>query len=116
MADGPSPDLNDRLYGRLTPAVLTLAAVVLVCQAGKAIGLSGPAARWAQALAALWVLAGGAAWLIRVRPHPAKRLLAVSALICWAAGVVCEALSWPVGALACYADVLAVAAVYLLRR
>ena len=120
MTDGPSPDLDDRLYRRLTPAVLTLAAVILVCQAGKAVGLqavlSGPAARWVQVLAALWVLAGAVAWLARVRPRPAKRLLAVSALMCWALGVVCEALSWPVGALACYAGVLVVAVVYLLRR
>ena len=120
MVDGSSPDLDDRLYRRLTPAVLTLAATVLVCQAGKAVGLqavlSGPAARWVQVLAALWVLAGAIAWLARVRPRPARRLLAVSALMCWALGVVCQALSWPVGALACYAGVLAVAVAYLSRR
>ncbi len=123
MADGPSPDLDDRLYRRLTPAVLTLATAVLACQAGKAVGgaglqavLSGPAARWGQVLAALWVLAGAVAWLVRVRPRPANRLLAVSALMCWAVGVVCQALAWPVVALACYAGVLAVAAVYLSRR
>lgn len=120
MADGPSPDLDDRLYGRLTPAVLTLAAAVLVCQAGKAVGLqsvlSGPAARWVQVLAALWVLAGAIVWLARVHPRPARRLLAVSALMCWAVGVVCQALSWPVVALACYAGVLVVAVVYLLRH
>lgn len=120
MADGPSPDLDDRLYRRLTPAVLTLAGVVLVCQAGKAVGLravlSGPAARWVQVLAALWVLAGAVAWLVRVRPRPARRLLAVSALMCWAVGVVCQALAWPVVALACYAGVLVVAVVYLLRH
>lgn len=120
MADGTSSDLDDRLYGRLTPAVLTLAAVILVCQAGKAVGLqavlSGPAARWVQALAALWVLAGAVAWLVRVHPRPARRLLAVSALICWAVGVVCQALSWPVGALAWYAGVLVAAAVYWSRR
>ncbi|MFR0564770.1 hypothetical protein [Bifidobacterium porcinum] len=120
MADGTSSDLDDRLYGRLTPAVLTLATVILACQAGKAVGLqavlSGPAARWVQVLAALWVLAGAIAWLARVRPRPARRLLAVSALMCWALGVVCQALSWPVGALACYAGVLAVAVAYLSRR
>lgn len=120
MADGPAPDLDDRLYGRLTPAVLTLAAVILVCQAGKAVGLQtvlpGPAARWGQVLAALWVLAGAVVWLARVRPRPANRLLAVSALMCWAVGVVCQALAWPVVALACYAGVLVVVIIYVSRR
>ena len=127
MADGTSSDLDDRLFRFLTPAVLTLAGVVLACQAGRAAArltgnawllglLSGPVAGWVQVLAALWVLAGAIAWLARVRPRPARRLLAVSALMCWALGVVCQALSWPVGALACYAGVLAVAVAYLSRR
>lgn len=127
MADGPSSDLDDRLFRFLTPAVLTLAGVILACQAGKAAArltgnawllglLSGPVAGWAQAAAALMVMAPAVVWLVRVRPRPARRLLAVSALMCWALGVVCQAFSWPVGALACYAGVLAVAVAYLSRR
>lgn len=127
MADGTSSDLDDRLFGFLTPAVLTLAGVVLACQAGKAAArltgnawllglLSGPVAGLVQAAAALMVMIPAVVWLVRVRPRPARRLLAVSALMCWALGVVCQALSWPVGALACYAGVLAVAVAYLSRR
>lgn len=127
MADGTSSDLDDRLFRFLTPAVLTLAGVILACQAGKAAArlagnawllglLSGPVAGWAQAAAALTVMVPAVVWLVRVRPRPARRLLAVSAFMCWALGVVCQALSWPVGALAWYAGVLAVAVAYLSRR
>lgn len=127
MADGTSSDLDDRLFGFLTPAVLTLAGVVLACQAGKAAArlagnawllaaLSGPVAGWVQAAAALTVMVPAVVWLIRVRPRPAGRLKAVLALLCWGLGAVCQAFSWPVGALAWYAGVLVVAAVYLLRR
>lgn len=127
MADGPSSDLDDRLFRFLTPAVLTLAGVVLACQAGKAAArltgnawllglLSGPVAGWVQASAALTVMVPAVVWLIRGRPRPAGRLKAVLALLCWGLGVVCQAFSWPVGALAWYAGVLVVAAVYLFRR
>lgn len=127
MADGPSSDLDDRLFRLLTPAVLTLAGVVLACQAGKAAArltgnarllaaLSGPVAGWVQAAAALTVMVPAVVWLVRVRPRPARRFLAVLALLCWGSGVICQAFSWPVGALAWYAGVLMVAAVYLFRR
>ena len=127
MADGTSSDLDDRLFGFLTPAVLALAGVVLACQAGKAAArltgnvrllglLSGPVAGWVQAAAALTVMVPAVVWLVRVRPRPAGRLKAVLALLCWGLGVVCQAFSWPVGALAWYAGVIVVAAVYLLRR
>lgn len=127
MADGTSSDLDDRLFRLLTPAVLALAGVVLACQAGKAAArlagnvrllaaLSGPVAGWAQAAAALTVMVPAVVWLIRVRPRPAGRLAAVSALLCWGLGVVCQALSWPVGALAWYAVVLVIATAHLCRR
>lgn len=127
MADGSSSDLDDRLFRLLTPAVLALAGVVLACQAGKAAArlagnvrllaaLSGPVAGWVQAAAALTVMIPAVVWLIRVRPRPAGRLKAVLALLCWGLGVVCQALSWPVGALAWYAVVLVIATAHLCRR
>ena len=127
MADGPSSDLDDRLFGFLTPAVLTLAGVVLACQAGRAAArltgnawllaaLSGPVAGWVQAAAALTVMVPAVVRLVRVRPRPAGRLAAMLALLCWGLGVVCQAFSWPVGALAWYAGVLVVVIIYVSRR
>ncbi|MFR0574224.1 hypothetical protein ACLUWS_03110 [Bifidobacterium boum] len=127
MADGTSSDLDDRLFRFLTPAVLTLAGVILACQAGKAAArlagnarllglLSGPVAGWVQTAAALTVMVPAVAGLVRVRPRPAGRLKAVLALLCWGSGVFCQALSWPVGALAWYAGVLVIATAHLYRR